>query len=129
MLISHVNFAVRDLQKAIDFYEGVFGLAPKTSQGLNYAYFELGAFRLVLCGAEVLAREMGIGPSEALTLRSVVSHNVSNLADVDFVCDRAVRAGARVIQPPRQKEWGGTSCFFADLDGHVWEVVWNPRRT
>jgi catechol 2,3-dioxygenase-like lactoylglutathione lyase family enzyme len=128
MIVSHITFAVSDPQKAAEFYQSVFGLVPDSPQGLSYLSFKLGPLKLVLCSLEVLAREMGVGSSDVSQLRSLVSHNVENPAAVAQIFERAVAAGALGISCPQEKSWGGTSCFFADLDGNIWEVVWNPGR-
>ncbi len=129
MIISHITFAARDLQKAAEFYKSVFGLVPNSPAGLSYLYFQLGHIKLVLCEPEVLAREMGVGSLGESPLRAFVSHNVETPAAVADIFDRAVAAGAHGISCPENKSWGGTSCFFADLDGNIWEVVWNPRQS
>ena len=128
MIISHITFAVSDLQKAAEFYESVFGLVPDSPQGLSYLYFKVGPFKLVLCSLEVLAREMGGGSSGVSQLRSLVSYNVEEPAAVAQIFERAVAAGALGISRPQEKSWGGTSCFFSDLDGNIWEVVWKPNK-
>ena len=129
MIISHITFAARDLQKAAEFYKSVFGLVPNSPPDLGYLYFRLGHLKLVLCSPEVLACEMGVGLPGVSQMRSLVSHNVANPAAVAQVFERAVAAGAHSLSCPQEKSWGGTSCFFADLDGNIWEVVWNPRQS
>ena len=39
---------------------------------------------------------------------------------------RRSRAGAHAVKPPHDVFWGGYSGYFADPDGHLWEVAWNP---
>ena len=39
---------------------------------------------------------------------------------------QAAAAGAEVLKPARDASWGGYTGYFADPDGHVWEVAWNP---
>ena len=46
--------------------------------------------------------------------------------EVDEAFHRAERAGARVLKRPEPVSWGGYSGYFADPDGHHWEVAWNP---
>ena len=41
--------------------------------------------------------------------------------------DEAVAAGARIVKAPRDTAWGGYSGYFADPDGHLWEIAWNPH--
>jgi uncharacterized glyoxalase superfamily protein PhnB len=39
----------------------------------------------------------------------------------------AASAGGRVVRPAHDTDWGGYSGYFADPDGHLWEVAWNPH--
>jgi len=48
--------------------------------------------------------------------------------DVDELLGKAEAAGASVT-PPHERPWGIYSGYFRDLDGHLWEVIWNPGRT
>jgi uncharacterized glyoxalase superfamily protein PhnB len=42
------------------------------------------------------------------------------------VLQQAVGAGARLIKAGQKADWGGYSGYFADPDGFLWEVAWNP---
>lgn len=55
-----------------------------------------------------------------------LAHNVGWKADVDAVFAEALRAGATAVKTPRDAFWGGYSGYFADPDGHLWEVAFNP---
>ena len=55
-----------------------------------------------------------------------LAHNVRSEAEVDDLYAEAVGAGARSVKPPRKTFWGGYSGYFADPDGHLWEIAWNP---
>ena len=39
---------------------------------------------------------------------------------------RRRRPARRVLKPAAETFWGGYSGYFADPDGHPWEVAWNP---
>jgi uncharacterized glyoxalase superfamily protein PhnB len=45
---------------------------------------------------------------------------------VDTVYAEALRAGARGAKPPQKTFWGGYSGYFADPEGHLWEIAHNP---
>ena len=47
--------------------------------------------------------------------------------DVDVVIRRAGEAGAVIRKPAQDAFWGGYSGYFSDLDGHLWEVAYNPH--
>jgi hypothetical protein len=55
-----------------------------------------------------------------------LARNVPSKADVDRALDIAKRSGAKILKPPQEVFWGGYSGYFADPDGHVWEVAYNP---
>jgi len=52
--------------------------------------------------------------------------NVSSQTEVNRLFDLAVANGATTHKPPRKAFWGGYSGYFADPDGHLWEVAHNP---
>ena len=55
-----------------------------------------------------------------------LAHNVGSKEEVDAVFSHAVSVGATAVKAPRDVFWGGYSGYFADPDGHLWEVAWNP---
>jgi uncharacterized protein len=42
--------------------------------------------------------------------------------------ETAGSAGGRIVRPGKPSSWGGYTGYFADPDGFLWEVAWNPRR-
>jgi hypothetical protein len=55
-----------------------------------------------------------------------LAHNVPSEAGVQAVFAQAVEAGAKAVKPPQPTSWGGYHAYFADPDGHLWEVAFNP---
>ena len=55
-----------------------------------------------------------------------LAHNVPSKEEVDSLISRAVSVGATLVNPAQDAEWGGYSGYFADPDGYLWEVAWNP---
>ncbi len=47
-------------------------------------------------------------------------------ADVDRAYERFLAAGASFVKRPAVTDWGGYSGNVADLDGHLWELAYNP---
>ena len=58
-----------------------------------------------------------------------IAVNQRSEADVDVVLAQAEAAGGTVLKAAERTEWGGYSGYFADLDGHVWEIAVNPAWT
>ena len=56
-----------------------------------------------------------------------IGHVVASKAEVDAVLARAVAAGATRTDETHKRPWGIYSGYFRDLDGHLWEIIWNPR--
>jgi uncharacterized glyoxalase superfamily protein PhnB len=65
-----------------------------------------------------------VSPRSATELS--IGHNVRSEQEVDAVMREAEQAGASIVKPARKTFWGGYAGVFADPDGHLWEVVYNP---
>ena len=52
--------------------------------------------------------------------------NCRSEAEVDAAIARARAPAPRVPKPPQKTFWGGYAGYFADPDGHLWEVAHNP---
>jgi len=93
----------------------------------DFAIFRLHTgTALALCPRELLAKDANLkdkGGFGGITL----AQNVATREEVDSVLSKAVNAGGRLLKKVRKAEWGGYSGYFADLDGHPWEVAWNPH--
>ncbi|RUO78917.1 glyoxalase [Idiomarina tyrosinivorans] len=130
--ISVITLAVADLARALTFYRDGLGLKTEGIVGEKYdngacAFFHLaGGLVLALWPAKSMAAELDI---EVSTHGSAVmiAHNVDSHAEVDRVMAQARAAGAQWLKAPSELFWGGYGGYFRDLDGHVWEVVYNPK--
>lgn len=124
--ISMITLGVTDLPRAINFYEQGLGL-PKMDSSPEVAFFTLHGSWLGLFGREALAQDAGV-PAEGSGFSGVtLAHNVASEAEVEAVLAQAIAAGARLVKPGQPTAWGGYAGYFADPDGHLWEVAWNPH--
>ncbi len=124
--ISMITLGVRDLAASIAFYERGLGL-PRMASPPEVAFFTLDGTWLGLYGREALAEDATL-PAEGHGFAGVaLVHNVASEAEVDAVLEQAVAAGARLVKPGQKAFWGGYSGYFADPDGHLWEVAHNPH--
>ena len=89
-------------------------------------FFQLCGVALALFPRAALAADATVAPEGGGFSGVTLAHNVADKAEVDAVLRAAVGAGARLVKPAQQAEWGGFSGYFADPDGHLWEVCWNP---
>ena len=121
--LSLVTLAVADVARARAFYSAL-GWRPSSIGGDEAAFFQLGPLALALYGAASMAADLGapVGAPGTVWL----AQNVRSRAEVDRVLAEAQAAGARLVKPAADAPWGGYVGYFADPDGHVWEIAWNP---
>ena len=125
--IDHLVVAVRDLDAAGDFY-GRLGFKEATSSEDGVAFFNMGCFVFALYPHEEMLKEFpGETMPETGAARMTLAYNVREKSEVATVLDEAVAAGARLVKAGEDVFWGGHSGYFADPDGHMWEVSWNPH--
>ena len=125
--ISMITLGVKDLEAAMEFYQQGLGLPRREPDSDGIAFFDLNGTWLSLYPWDKLAEDATI-PQEGTGFRGVtLAHNVKSKEEVNAVMSQAIAAGARQIKEPQDVFWGGYSGYFADLDGHLWEVAWNPH--
>lgn len=128
-----LTLAVGDLDRSLTFYRDGLGLPTRGIIGQEFdhgavAFFELdGGLILALWPAASLEKDTGIKVTADRRGAVSLGHIVSAKAEVDAIMDQAVNAGAVVVDPPRDRFWGGYSGYFHDPDGHLWEIAWNPQ--
>ena len=123
--LSLVTLGVSDLERAIRFYEDVLRL-PRLETPPTVAFFELGKTWLSLYPRRLLAADAGVPAEGSGFAGFTLAHNVRSPEAVDQLLGEVAAAGGRVVKPGERAEWGGYSGYFADPDGFLWEVAWNP---
>ncbi len=123
--LSLVTLGVTDLERSTRFYEEVLGL-PRLETPPGVAFFELGKTWLSLFPREDLAADAGV-PAEGTGFPGfALAHNVGSAAAVDALIEQVRAGGGRIVKEPARPDWGGYAGYFADPDGFLWEVAWNP---
>lgn len=123
--ISIVTLGVRDLDRAVRFYEAM-GLKRNEKAADGVAFFQMGGMILALWPREELANDAEVEDSPPGFAGVALAHNTRSDVEVDEVLAAAERAGGRVIKPAQRAFWGGWYGYFADTEGHLWEVAHNP---
>lgn len=123
--ISLITLGVVDMTRARAFYEALGFVASSTSTA-DVTFFPAGGAVLGLFGWDPLAQDAGVHPSGDGFRGVTVAHNVRAKDDVAIVLSAAEAAGGRIVKPAQDVFWGGHHGYFADPDGHLWEVAWNP---
>jgi len=123
--ISVITLGVRDVPRARAFYQAL-GWPLSGEPEEQFAVFRNAGSRLALYSLDGIAEEAGQTPAEPGLMRSTLAVNVESRERVDACLDEAVRAGGTLLRPAQERFWGGYSGYFADPDGHAWEVAFNP---
>lgn len=126
--ISLVTLGVQDVARSRAFYERL-GWRAAASSNEQVAFFDLGGVVLSVFGRQALAEDAGASAeARAATGFSGVAlaHNVRDRAAVDGALAEAKAAGATIVKPAVETFWGGYAGYFADPDGHLWEIAHNP---
>ncbi|HMP77063.1 MAG TPA: VOC family protein [Kiritimatiellia bacterium] len=123
--ISLITLGVEDLARATAFYRDGLGL-PMHGNHPGVAFFALEGTWLGLYPRKDLARDALVDERGSGFRGFTLAHNVSSREAVDQVLDAAQRAGAAIVKPAADTDWGGYAGYFKDPDGFLWEVAWNP---
>ncbi len=125
--ISMISLGVKDLQTAIKFYQQGLGLPRKEPYSDDIAFFDLNGTWLGLYPWDKLAEDVTVA-QEGSGFRGVtLAHNVKSKEEVNSIISQAIGAGATLVKEAQDVFWGGYSGYFSDLDGHLWEIAWNPH--
>ena len=124
--LSLITLGVADLQRARDFYEGVLGW--KAAPGPpGVVFFDLNGLVFSLFPHEELAKDAGLAPAAFAPYRGyALAHNLASVAEVDTLFANLEKHGVTIVKTPHKVFSGGYSGYFADTDGHLWEVAHNP---
>jgi predicted lactoylglutathione lyase len=125
--ITLVTLCVADIAKATSFYEALGFVKSRTASQDDVSFFRAGPVVLALWGRVAQIEDARADAVWTGNGGIVVAQNVASERDVDAVMARAQAAGARILKPAAKTFWGGYGGYFADPDGHIWEVVYNPH--
>lgn len=122
--ISIVTLGVENLDRAVGFYEQM-GLERHPGFTKSVAFFQMGGMILSLFPRADLAKDMGVRDVPSGFAAIALAYNARSESEVDEVVAAAKAAGGRIVKAPERVFWGGYSGYFADTEGHVWEVAYN----
>jgi len=131
--VSFITLGVSDLEKSVVFYRDGMGLPTEGIIGTEFedgavAFFKMNDnLLLALFPKPSLAKDAKIPICPPSPSEFSIGHNVNSKEEVDAVMKQAQAAGAGIVDPAHDRFWGGDSGYFQDLDGHLWEIAWNPE--
>jgi catechol 2,3-dioxygenase-like lactoylglutathione lyase family enzyme len=124
--ISIITLGVSDLKRSVVFYRDGLGLPTNYKDGEGIAFFQLRGTWLALYPSDELAKDACLPPERSRFGGITLAYNVGSKEEVDEALKQALAVGASLLKPASDMFWGGYSGYFADPDGHPWEVAWNP---
>ncbi len=125
--ISVITLGATDIKRSVSFYESM-GWLQSAGDGEKVAFFQLPGLVFGLYGMTDLAEDAGQPLKSDRGFGCVaIAYNVGSKAEVDQVLAQAESCGAVITRAAEDQFWGGYSGYFADPDGHAWEIAWNPH--
>lgn len=123
--ISFITLGVADLARSRAFYKRL-GWRESSASQEAVAFFQAGSVAFALFQREALAEDASVAAAGSGFAGFSLAHNVPSEAAVVSTLDEAVAAGATLVRPADKVFWGGFRGYFADPDGFLWEVCFNP---
>lgn len=123
--LSLITLGVADLARARRFYEDGLGWTRGNDED-DVAFYQLNGMILGLWSRAELAEDVRLPDTGAVFSGITIAFNARTHEEVDDLLAQAETAGGTILKPAEEQVWGGYSGYFADPDGHPWEVAFNP---
>ena len=123
--VSIITLGVDDLAASTEFYVKL-GWANSSASQETVTFLQGHSVVLGLYGRGPLAEDAGVDPQGCGFRGVALAVNLKDRGAVDAFFAHAVSCGAEATKQPQEVFWGGYSGYFADPDGHLWEVAHNP---
>lgn len=123
--ISMITLGVADLAASTEFYQKL-GFEKSSVSQESVTFFRMKGTVLGLFGRAALAADACIEEAGSGFRAVTLGHNLGSEAEVDEAFAHALSCGATEVKKPEKVFWGGYSGYFADPDGHLWELAYNP---
>ncbi len=124
-IVSFITLGVSDLARSRAFYKAL-GWHESSGSQAEIAFYQAGSVVFGLFQRDALAEDANVPPAGSGFQGFTLAHNVESEAAVVRTLEEAVAAGATLARPAEKVFWGGFRGYFADPDGFLWEVCFNP---
>jgi hypothetical protein len=124
--LNLVTLGVKDFARSMQFYRDGLGWPLSSASQGDIAFFPLGGIVLALYPRDKLAEDAQVSQTGSGFSGITLAYNAKSQAEVDEVLQTVENLGATIVKRAEPVFWGGYSGYFADPDGHLWEVAWNP---
>lgn len=128
-----LTLGVDSVEKSFKFYSEGLGLPSKGIIGKEFEHGEAAFFdlkhgmKLALYSRKDLAWDAKLAKENSAATEFSIGYNVKTREEVDAVMALAKKAGAKITKTAQDTFWGGYAGYFQDPDGHLWEIIWNPK--
>ena len=122
--VTLITLGVADLSRARAFYDALGWVATDGAEGV--VFYQIGGMVLGLFPLCELAKDQNRPGTPLGTGAVTLAQNFETVAEVDAAFAKALSVGATALKAPEKVFWGGYSGYYADPDGHVWELAHNP---
>ena len=126
-VISLITLGVSDLDRATEFYRALGWPLSSASVPGEISFFRTAGGLLAVWAKENLSEDCGLPVSDDAYGNATHAMNLADRDAVDSAFRDVAAAGGKILKEPRPMDWGGYSGYFADPDGFLWEVAWNPH--
>jgi hypothetical protein len=124
--INVITLGVSDFERSVDFYEKGLGWKRSSASEEHLALFPLGGIVLSLYPRKLLADDATVKDETTGFSGITLAYNAKSEKEVEEVLEHVKKLGATIVKPAQKVFWGGYSGYFKDLDGHLFEVAFNP---
>ena len=123
--VSILTLGVADLRRSRDFYASL-GWHDTRHSNDDVKFLAGRNIVLGLYGRSALAKDASVEDQPTGFTGVAFAVNLESNEAVDAFFNKATASGATPTKQPQKVFWGGYSGYFADPDGHLWEVAHNP---
>jgi uncharacterized protein len=124
--LSIITLGVKDVKLATEFYETKFGWSKLPSSNEHITFFQLNGIQFALFETNELAKDATIVNDGSGFKGLTMAYNARSEAEVDEIVSDLAAKGVVIVKQPGKVFWGGYSSYVADIDGHLWEIAFNP---
>lgn len=123
--VTLITLGVSDLERSKAFYAKLGWTVTSEVPG-QVVFYQINGMAFGFFSLDGLAKEQNRSVDTLGTGAMTLAQNHNSTDEVDVAYEQAITAGATPLAAPSKMAWGGYSSYFADPDGHVWEVAYNP---
>ena len=121
-----ITLGVRNVEISRKFYSEILGWKPSASSNESIAFFQAGGIVLALFSRKSLAEDAQTSSEGSGFSGITLAYNARSESEVDGIISDLKSKSVKIAKEPQKVFWGGYSSYFADPDGHLWEVAYNP---